>query len=173
MAFNFVVETGEGNPDANSYASVEFADDYVVMNPFASAQWALLDREEKEHLLARASLIIDRRVKWAGERVHRDSGLRWPRAGVLDEDGFLIPDDEIPDALIEATVEFATYLMSEDWTQSSGTSGFKEIKVDVIELVIDETKTRSALPDTVMAMLDFLGAVDSGRRPAFKKIVRM
>lgn len=178
MAFVFVVETGVGDPDANSYASVEFADDYISMNPFASTQWDLLDTDEKEKLLARASFIIDRRVKWAGERVDRDSGLRWPRAGVYDEDGFIIPDDEIPEVLVEAVCEFATYLMTTDWTQDQQTSSgaLTKIKVDVIELEMDPGSAssiqRAILPDTITAMLEHLGSMPTKGGTAFKKIVR-
>lgn len=178
MAFQFVVETGVGDPDANSYASVEFADDYIEMNAFASVQWQLLDIAEKERLLARASFIIDKRVKWAGERVDRDSGLRWPRAGVFDEDGFIIPDDELPEIIAEAVCEFATYLMTTDWTtdQQTSSGALTKIKVDVIELEMDagssSSSTRAVLPDTIMAMLEHLGIMPVKGRTAFKPIVR-
>lgn len=178
MAFQFVVETGVGDPDANSYASVEFADDYVSMNAFASTQWDLLETEDKEKLLARASLILDKRIKWAGDRVDSDSGLRWPRAGVYDADGFIIPDDVIPDELVEATVEFATYLMTTDWTADTlvRSGALTKVKVDVIELEYEENASaksvRNILPDTILAMLEHLGVVPRAGATAFKKIVR-
>ena len=178
MAFQFVVETGVGDPDANSYVSVEFADDYIATNSFASPQWDLLDEDEKEKMLVRSSKIIDRRVKWQGDRVDGESGLRWPRAGVFDEDGFIIPDDVIPDLLKEAVCEFATYLMTTDWTnettQASG--ALTKIKVDVIELEMDAKSSsstlRSALPQFIIDMLAALGVVENKGGTAFKKIIR-
>lgn len=172
MAFIFVVETGTGDSDANSYTSVAFADDYISINTFASAQWEALDDEVKERLLVRASKYFDRMIKWEGERVEEESGLRWPRSGVFDADGLEIPSDMIPLVLQEAVAEFACYLMSEDWTAPQSSRGMSEIKVDVIELKFDAEVTRGSLPDYIIAMLSDLGAVNKGTRPAFKKVIR-
>jgi hypothetical protein len=59
MTFQFVVETGDADPAANSYASVEFADDYISTNAFVSAQWETLDDDDKEKYLVRASKYLD------------------------------------------------------------------------------------------------------------------
>ncbi|UTC29874.1 hypothetical protein BAJUN_02680 [Bajunvirus bajun] len=172
MAFSFVVETGMGDSDATSYVDVDFADDYVESNIHASDSWLALEEEDKQRLLVRSSRYIDRMVEWNGERVDGDSGLRWPRAGVYDMDGFVIHDDSIPRALKEAVCEFATYLMSDDWTAPQGSRGLKEIQVDVIELKFDDTFVRGSMPDFIMQLLEGLGVVKTGRRPAFKKIIR-
>lgn len=172
MAFTFVVETGTADPDANSYTTVEFADDYIDTNAFHSADWLAKTTDEKQKLLVRASKYLDRMVDWEGERVDDDSGLRWPRSGVFDSDGFEIADDVIPVILQEAVAEMATYLLDTDWTNLESSRGFKEIQVDVIDLKIDTTQTRGAVPFAVIAMLDGLGSVKTGKRPAFKKIVR-
>lgn len=172
MAFQFVVETGVGDPDANSYCTVEFADDYSEMNIQRSAEWLALEEEDKMRLLARSSKTLDYRFKWNGERVDADSGLKWPRAGVYDEDGFIIPDDCIPSILQEATAEFAMYLMTDDWTAPRDEDQFKEIKIDVIDLKFDTNYRRSYVPPSIVAMLDELGNANTGLRPAFKKIVR-
>lgn len=172
MALAFVVETGDADPDATSYVSVEFADDYIGVNIHASADWLALDTGDRENLLMRSSKYLDRMVRWEGERVDEDSGLRWPRSGVYDIDNFLIPDDVIPEALQEATAELAAYLMSSDWTQLESGRGLKEIQVDVIELKFETDFTRGSIPAHVMAILEGLGDINTGRRPAFKKIVR-
>lgn len=172
MAFTFVVETGTGDPDANSYTTVEFADDYIATNAFASATWLALDTDEKEKLLVRVSKYLDRIVKWNGEKVHEESGLRWPREGVYDADGFEIPDDIIPIVLQEAVAELATHFMTDDWSAPQSTRGLKEIQVDVIELKYDSDITRGSLPDYLVQMLSDLGVVVTGNRPAFKKIIR-
>ncbi len=173
MALAFVVETGDADPDATSYVSVEWADDYIGMNPHAD-DWATLTTGAKQNLLMRASKYLDRMVKWEGTRVDEDSGLRWPRSGVYDIDGFEIPANVIPDALMEATAEMAFYLMTSDWTQiESSRGGVKEIQVDVIEVKFeDSTSIRGALPQYILAILEGLGDANTGRRPAFKKIIR-
>jgi hypothetical protein len=172
MAFTFVVEIGEADPDANSYCDVSFADDYIEANAFASAEWLALEEEDKQRLLVRASKQLDVRFKWHGTRVDADSGLKWPRAGAYDEDSFVIPDTTIPKLLKEATAEFACYLMNDDWTAPRDSDQFKRLQVDVIDVQFNTDYRRSYIPDTLVQMLRDLGVATSGNRPGFKKIVR-
>lgn len=172
MAIDFTVETGNADPDANSYVDVGYFDDYAATNPFRSSMQAALPTESREILLVRASKYIDVTVKWNGTRVDQDSGLRWPRAGVYDADGFEISDDTIPPALKDATCELALYLMDEDWTSPQGQRGFQQIQVDVIDIKMTDNYVRPSLPDLVIDMLNALGSVNRGTRPAFRKIIR-
>lgn len=172
MAFTFVVETGEADPDANSYCDVAFADDYVEANHFASADWLALEEEDKQRLLVRSSKVLDIRFKWHGQRIDPDSGLKWPRAGVYDEDSFVIADDVIPRILKEATVEFACYLMSDDWTAPRENDQFKRLQIDVIDVQFNTDYRRAYIPDTLVQMLRDLGVSTNGNRPGFKKIIR-
>jgi hypothetical protein len=176
MAFDFVVENGSADPCATSYVCVEWADDYVEQNGFVSDAWLALDDDVKERWLARSSTILDARVRWNGRRYDPEQGLKWPRVHCHDIDGYLIPDDVIPKPLMEATVEFATYLINgDDWTAPQATQGMREISVDVIDLKLDSTYIRMAIPDTVRSIIENnnLGWIDEGvQRTAFKKIRR-
>jgi len=173
MAFSFVVEDGSADSDATSYVTVEYADDYVEANIHASAEWLALEEETKQRLLVRSSKYLDRVIKWEGERVDGESGLRWPRSGVYDSDNFLIADDSIPAQLKDAVSEMAAYLMNDDWTDQDANRGLKEAKLDVLQVKFDTDKTeRGSVPTYIVAMLDGLGLVSNGRRPAFKKIIR-
>lgn len=172
MSYTFTVETGTADPDANSYVDLTDANDYAETTDFEAA-WTALTDEEKQDLLIRSSRYIDRIVQWNGQRVDQDSGLRWPRAGVYDEDGFEISSDEIPGLLKDSVVETALYFANgTDWTQPTGTEGFTQIEVDVINLKFDKEYTRPSLPNFIVDMLSPLGTVNRGSRPAFKKIVR-
>lgn len=172
MSFIFDVETGTADPDANCYVDLDYADDYMSVNSYVSTMWAALEEDAQEKLLVRSSRMLDTLVTWNGIRVDEDSGMRWPRSGVYDSDGFAIPDDMIPDVLKDATCELAGYLMSSDWSQPSGTRGLKEIEVDVVRLDFDSTVTRPSLPPFIVQMLASLGTVSQGSRPAFKQIIR-
>lgn len=174
MAFSFVVEDGSADSEATSYCTVEFADDYIEANIYASTEWLALEEEDKERLLVRASRHLDRNFVWEGLRVDQDSGLRWPRSGVYDADNFLICPDVIPEVLKEATAEMASYLMQNDWTNAEeGRSGLKEVKVDVIEVKFDTgLSSRGVIPSAVSALLLGLGTAETGHKPRFKKIVR-
>jgi hypothetical protein len=172
MSFIFTVETGAGVSDANAYATVEFADDYIVANTYASQEWMGLDVAQKQYLLVRSSQNIDVLTKWKGQRAFQDQGLKWPRHGAYDEDGFQIGDDCVPTIVMQAVCEFATYLMDDDWTAPIAQLGLRELQVDVIDIKYQLNYIRPALPDTVVFMLAELGYVTTGRRPAFKPIVR-
>lgn len=172
MALSFVVEEGLADPDANSYVDTDFADDYIDANTYASADWLAQSETVKQKLLVRSSKILDARIQWEGERLDQDSGLRWPRHGVYDRDGFLIPENVIPVALKEAVCEFAVYLMNSDWTVPIQQRGLKEVQVGPIDIKFDATYQQISIPDTVTMILQGLGLVNSGRRPGFKKIVR-
>lgn len=172
MTFSFTVETGTGDPDANSYVDVDTANDYISTNSYASPNWDALSDDEKEKALSRATRYIDNIVDWNGTRVDQDSGLRWPRAGAYDQDGFEIPDDVIPQILMDAVCEFASLVITEDWTGTQGTRGFRQIEVDVINLKMDDSYVRPSLPSYIIDMLASLGAVNRGTRPSFKRIIR-
>lgn len=172
MAFTFVVEDGSGLPDATSYLSVGEADDILAMNIHVSSDWAALDTADKERLLAWASRYLDERTKWRGRRMSEDSGLRWPRLGVIDRDGNLIPDDVIPRQLKVATAEMARYLRAEDRTVERDQDGLARLKADVIELEFREGYALPKVPEHMQYLLAGLGAVSTGGGVQFKRIVR-
>lgn len=172
MAFSFVVEIGEVDPDATSYCDVEFADGYIETNTFQSAEWLALDEEIKQRLLVRSSRMLDVWFLWKGQRVDPDSGLKWPRAGVYDEDGFCIPDNVIPTLLKQATAEFATYLANDDWTAPRDADQFKKLTVDVLDVQYNTDFRRGYMPRTLVQMLLPIGIGSTGNRPGFKRVVR-
>lgn len=175
MTFTFVVEIGNADPDANSYVSTDFAADYISTNAFVATKWAALDTDAQEKYLVRASRYLDRIVQWNGERVDDESGLRWPRSGVFDSDGFEIADNVIPEVLQEAVCELASLLASgTDWTQPQDGRGIKNIKVDVLDISYDPNiAMRPSVPDYIVSMLSDLGIVNRSVRPAFKRINRV
>lgn len=178
MSFTYVVETGQALPDATSYVNIEYADDYVEQDIHKSDEWLALDEDVKERLLARASKMLDSRVRWIGKKYDRDSGLQWPRILAVDSDGYPIPDDEVPRVVMEATVEYAKFFMDDDIASGSTISNFREIQVDVIELKINNEQNPAIVPDVVKTMIENagLGSVDDGTstggRMGFKRILR-
>lgn len=172
MAFVFTVETGAGLSGANSYASLDEADDYLIANIHVYPRWTALTDENKESLLAFASRVLDQRTTWLGEKAVAGSGLRWPRTGLTDRDGNDIPATVIPPAVKAATIEIAASMISGDRTTERGSDGLKELQVDVIRFVFDEAYRLPALPSSIQYILTGLGYVASGDR-GFKKIIRV
>lgn len=172
MAFNFIVEDGSGDSDANSYCETYYADDYISTNAYASAEWLANDLTVKQALLIRASKYLDSMFEWKGRRAHRDSGLKWPRYECYDCDGFEMDHERLPRELKDATCEMATYLMSSDWTNLESSRGIREVKADVVDVKFDTSQTRGSVPYAVIAILQGLGNANTGKRPSFKPIVR-
>lgn len=101
------VETGSGSPDSNSYVSLSDASDYASdhgltfpASPAGPAEAALI----------RATAAIDAtyRARFPGQRTNgRSQSLEWPRKYAGDAAGEPIADDEIPQEIINATIEAA------------------------------------------------------------------
>lgn len=101
------VEDGSGVPDADSYVTLDEAITYCADRglTFSSSPSSL-----GEAALIRASKAIDLRYAGAfpGDRkTGRTQGLQWPRSGAYDVGGWLIPDDEVPIEIVQATIEAA------------------------------------------------------------------
>lgn len=108
MAATFVVEDGTGLATANSYLSVAGATAYFEAYSDPS-EWNLASTSDRETALRMATQWIDNRFRgrWKGTRGTATQRLAWPRAGVVDEDGYGVEDDEVPQRLEEATAEMA------------------------------------------------------------------
>ena len=62
MAFSFTVETGLADPDANSYASVDCANNYIGTK--TSTDWDALDDATKKRHLVSATHYIAVAADW-------------------------------------------------------------------------------------------------------------
>ena len=100
-------EDGDGIEGANSYATLDMAAEYCAARGLI---FPTSPSAPGEAALVRGSTAIDARYgsSYPGDRAHgRDQGLLWPRTGAYDADGWLIPEDEIPVEVINATIEAA------------------------------------------------------------------
>src|SRR5450830_2066044 len=99
------IETGEGLPDAESYASVAAADARCAS--LGLTAWAALAEADKEIALRKAMIFMATyRVRWAGRRMNQRQALDWPRYGVK-ADGFPVPSNEIPVDVVNACIDLA------------------------------------------------------------------
>ena len=80
-----IVEGGAGDPTAESYCSVEFADRINAL--YGNSAWSDLDSSAKETALASSSLWLNA-FDWLGLRATGDQALQWPRTDATDRDGF-------------------------------------------------------------------------------------
>lgn len=156
-----VVEDGTGIVIANSYLTVEEADDILSVNIHST--WAMLDEITKANLLMWASRVIDERVRWNGKKLHATSGLGWPRYGVRDKEGNLIDDDTVPRAVKVATATLAQHLITGNPEVANSNQNLTELSVDVITLKFDSKLVPDKYPTQIKFILAGLGTVSMGR----------
>lgn len=98
-----IVEDGTGLENANSYVSVEFADDYFSAR--GVSEWTDLETEVKEQSLIKATDYIDSIFQWYGKKEFENQALRFPRVNIRDYEGAEIKG--IPLCLKQAVCEAA------------------------------------------------------------------
>lgn len=102
-----IVEDGSAKSDAQSYVSA--ADCVTYLIAVGATAFVALQAGAQEAAILRAMRFIEGayREVWKGRRTTIDQALAWPRYGVKDQDGFLIPSTRIPPQLIHAVCEAA------------------------------------------------------------------
>lgn len=108
---SIVVETGAGLEEANSFASVAFADSYHSAR--GKDSWAAATQTKKEAALVVASDYVDAkyRSRWIGTKTKDSQSLTWPRYGAVTAEGGVISSTYIPVDIKRAVVELAGYVI--------------------------------------------------------------
>lgn len=105
----FIVEDGTVVADANSYATIAFADSYFL-NRGNAPEWSGATVAAKQAALRRATFYIDDIYLgyWRGRAVSSLQELSWPRSGVVDSrSGISHTSAEVPNRVKRATCEVA------------------------------------------------------------------
>jgi hypothetical protein len=125
----FTAEDGTGLALANAYVTEAFADAYFVDR--GNATWAAASTGDKETAIVRATDYIDKRfgLKFKGVKQSSDQGLEWPRAGAVDQDGYVF--DDVPRNLEKATAEYAVRGLSAVLAPDNTNAGVKITKKKV------------------------------------------
>lgn len=148
------IDTTVGGADSNSYASVAEADDYHEFHLYGSA-WNDATTPEKESALVMATRLLDAYTCFVGNAASETQRLKWPRSGMLNRNGFGIPEDVIPDELKDAQIELARLLLVSDLTAQNAASaqGLTKIKAGPIELTFKDEISVTVVPDGVTSLL--------------------
>ncbi len=95
------LEATPGADDANAYADEDTAEEYAGYR-VGGAAFIALESDQKIQALVTATRDIDTLADvFIGERATDDQALEWPRSGTN------FGDDELPDNLVNATIELA------------------------------------------------------------------
>ncbi len=108
MAIQFIKEDGTGLVDANVYADLADADQYLE-NSDRKTAWRAFSSKERQAALIQGADYIDQtyRRRYKGERFSSTQRLEWPRNEVFDELRVLRPADEIPEEIGTSSIEYA------------------------------------------------------------------
>lgn len=102
---SLIVETGSGVAGANSYISLADAGTYHTDR--GNAAWAAGSDADRTAALIRATFALDGMKAWRGVKASSSQPLVWPRAGAVDDDGYAVASDAIPQRLKDAVCEAA------------------------------------------------------------------
>lgn len=148
-----------GGANANSYVSLAEANAYMLTRTNSSAWSALgvspVGDPEREALLITATSRIDVE-RFREMRTASTQRLQWPRYGLWDEDGYLIPSDTIPRFIKEAVYEMAMAILgagTTDLMAPTGLEGYDEVTVGPLRVVINHEFVAGELPSTVDRLL--------------------
>lgn len=100
------------SPDMNAYCDVAFADAYFTFR-FGGEAWRDFDIEKKEALLVRATTTLDT-FRYGGYKKSGAQPLKWPRSGLVDDEGYTVADTVVPMRVKQATCEFAYWYWTEE-----------------------------------------------------------
>lgn len=167
-----------GGANANSFDTVEHADEYFADRLPLPSPWEDQDNKGALLIMATRSIVAQFQMvklfvpetggvnargayyvtpkRWSGQPASSTQRLPWPRIGMYDANGNAIAPDVIPDALKEATDELAGAFGQGDRTQDNDVAvqGITGIKVGTIALQFkSQIATTKVLPDFVMSML--------------------
>lgn len=143
---------------ANSYATIEEGDDYHETHPYSDA-WDDSSEDEKCRALVTATRMLDTWFEWHGDASSSDQALLWPRDGAVAPNGYILPNDTVPDIIKNATIELARNLRVTDRTADSDTEtqGLAHVQAGPIAVSFKSGVAAKPIPDAVMVMASQLG----------------
>ncbi len=117
----FVFDATLGGATANSYCTVEFADDYLAGELYAD-EWTVLNNSVAADLLKKKQALVKatrrlERYEYKGHRsAYTGQRLKHPRYGLTTPEGFYYSANSIIEQMKMATAELALYYLKQDPT---------------------------------------------------------
>ena len=157
MAFTFNATASSSS--ANSYGTVEEADDYFSSFLY-NDDWSSLSTEQKQKLLVMATRRLDVE-RYYGLRTVESQNLEFPRYYLVDWQGLPIGEAEVPTKLKEAQFELAYYLLQNQSRNPTETSDFGDpVSFSLggtISVSYGKNNNLDQLPDVVIQLLRNIG----------------
>lgn len=110
MTTTIVVEDGTGVDGANSYTTVSGVTTYAA--DYGLSAWTatgITDTIRTQAIFK--SMRYLEALSWKGVKYSEDQSLEWPRSYVYDRNDYLVDDDIVPQAVINAQCEIAVLML--------------------------------------------------------------
>lgn len=146
-----------GSASANSYTSLDFANNYLLLESIGYGDWETYSDADKEAGLIQATRQLDG-MMFKGGRVTTTQALSFPRSGIYQRSGLAYATDAVPAPIQQATAELA-YSIIQAGSESNGIdlASLKSFKQGDEQYEFREGMTQSGLPSSVSSLLrDFL-----------------
>jgi len=156
-----IVIATAGGATSNSYCTVAEANTYHESR-LHNEPWDNAGADDKSASVVWATRMLDDQYDWDGSKSTEAQALRWPRTGLVDQDGYSVDDSTIPQFLIDATSELARLLIEEDRRAGDASDEFSRLRVSSIELYYREISNKVTIPDSVHDFLRFYGVKYDG-----------
>jgi hypothetical protein len=154
------IDASVGGVNSNSYVTRDEFDAYFLAHLDSSA-WDGASDAEIETALIQATIELDLRTAYIGDKATTTQALEWPR---IDNDIFTVPTSVIPVNLKYAQIELASSLLL---ASASGSSSSSSVTQPVSSLKIGssvEVKYDTSSGAIVDTSIDIAGvAIDSSR----------
>lgn len=134
MAFTLIPETGEIVPGANTYATADQIDEFLVNE--------LIDPPLNVYYLAsKAAKTLDNRYTWLGDKVSKTQSMQWPRKN-LGPCNSHIATPVIPDELVTAQLYHLADMLTTDVEEGVRTDqSLRRKKVGNLEIEFFDSKS--------------------------------
>lgn len=146
----------------DTFILVADADAYMAARLHA-AEWMSAAEADKEAALRMATATLNRE-RYAGRITQPTQPLAWPRSGVVDAEGRVVPSDSIPAAIASATAELALFLLRYDLTDDRtrrGVFNLRSEKIGESQTTLGDAGNNDSLPAIVRDMISPYQAVAS------------
>lgn len=110
MTTTIVVEDGTVVSGSNSYTTVSGVTDYA--SDYGLSAWTASDITDtmREQAVFKSMRYLEA-LAWKGTKYSAEQNLEWPRSYVYDRNGYLVDDDVVPQAVVNAQCEIAVLML--------------------------------------------------------------
>ena len=160
-----------GGEEDNSYAELADAEAYFEdrLGSNDNGNWnktsAGVDRSDtdKERALITATRRLDEET-FRGTKTSSDQALKWPRAGVLDEDGNEFDNNTIPERVKQATFIVALELLRADFLAENYMNNYEFLSTGNFQFKQFTQQSAGRLPSEAVRLLRHVMTSANGGR---------